>query len=86
MILSDEVNREAMINALKEKGIPTMLYYPLACHKQKAFEKGARIVGDLKNTNWLSPRVISLPIHTEMDDEQLSFISQSVLEFLNKSN
>ncbi len=82
IILSDEVNREAMIDTLKKKGIPTMLYYPLACHKQKAFEKGARIVGDLKNTNWLSPRVLSLPIHTEMDEEQLNFISQSVLDFL----
>ena len=82
LILSDDVNREAMINALKEKGIPTMLYYPLACHKQKAFEQGARIVGDLKNTEWLSPRVISLPIHTEMDEEQLKFISEAVIEFL----
>lgn len=82
LILSDNVDREAMINSLKEKGIPTMLYYPLACHKQKAFEKGARIVGDLKNTEWLSPRVLSLPIHTEMDEEQLNYIASSVLEFL----
>jgi len=82
LILSDNVDRESMINSLKEKGIPTMLYYPLACHKQKAFEKGARIVGDLKNTEWLSPRVLSLPIHTEMDEEQLNYIASSVLEFL----
>ncbi|HAP02337.1 MAG TPA: transcriptional regulator, partial [Bacteroidetes bacterium] len=79
MILSDDVDRAQLIEKLKERGIPTMLYYPLACHKQKAFEKGARIFGDLKNTEWLSPRVLSLPIHTEMDEEQLKFISDSVL-------
>lgn len=82
IILSDDVNRQALIDYLQQKEIPTMLYYPLACHKQKAFEKGARIVGNLKNTEWLSPRVLSLPIHTEMDEEQLNHITSSVLEFV----
>jgi dTDP-4-amino-4,6-dideoxygalactose transaminase len=66
---------------LKENGIPSMIYYPIPAHKQKAFEGKGKIVGDLKNTNWLTDRVISLPIHTEMQDEQQNFIIEKVLEF-----
>ncbi len=81
--LADGVNREALIEHLKNKGIPSMLYYPVPCHKQKAFEEKRKVFGgELKVTDWLTPRVLSLPIHTEMDEEQLSYITNSVLEFV----
>ncbi|MEY4876145.1 MAG: hypothetical protein RL708_1294 [Bacteroidota bacterium] len=66
---------------LKENGIPSMIYYPIPAHKQKAFEGKYKMVGDLKNTNWLTERVISLPIHTEMEAEQQNYIIEKVLEF-----
>ncbi len=76
-----ETDRDKLIKHLQEKQIPAMIYYPVACHQQKAFEGKGRIVGDLKNTYWLSERVISLPMHTELDEEQLEYITNGVLEF-----
>ena len=83
VVLHDSVNRDEMIKTLADKGIPTMLYYPIPCHKQKAFENRGRIAGDLTNTDWLTPRVLSLPIHTEMEIDQLKYITENVLEFLS---
>lgn len=74
-------DRNGLQKMLEENGIPSMLYYPVPCHKQKAFEGQSRIVGDLKFTDALTDVVISLPMHTEMDEEQLSFITQTVLNF-----
>lgn len=82
IILNDTVNREEMIKALSDKGIPTMLYYPIPCHKQKAFENRGRISGTLQNTEWLTPRVLSLPMHTELDQNQLKYITDNILEYL----
>jgi dTDP-4-amino-4,6-dideoxygalactose transaminase len=84
IVLDDSLNREALIAHLSAKSIPTMLYYPIPCHKQKAFENIGRVSGELKNTDYLTPRVLSLPIHTEMLEEQLKFISDSVLQFVDK--
>lgn len=84
IVLHDSVDRAALIEYLKEKGIPTMLYYPIPCHKQKAFENRGRISGTLDNTEYLTPRVLSLPIHTELDEEQLHYITSHLLEFVNK--
>lgn len=85
--LADAVNRAGLIAHLQNKGIPSMLYYPVPCHRQKAFEgKGKVFGGELKVTDWLTPRVLSLPIHTEMDNEQLTYITNSVLEFINKKH
>lgn len=81
--LHDSINRDALIKHLSDKGIPTMLYYPIPCHKQKAFENRGRVSGELTNTDWLTPRVLSLPIHTEMDQDQLSYITENVNAFCN---
>src|SRR4029079_12213403 len=83
IVLNDLVDREALMKYLADKGIPTMLYYPIPCHKQKAFENRGRISGTLENTEWLTPRVLSLPIHTEMDNDQLKYITETVLEYLS---
>jgi UDP-2-acetamido-2-deoxy-ribo-hexuluronate aminotransferase len=79
MVVTDR--RNELQAFLKENGIPSMIYYPIPAHKQKAFEGKFKMIGDLKNTNWLTERVISLPIHTEMQDEQQNFIIEKVLEF-----
>lgn len=85
--LADTIDREGLIAHLQSKGIPSMLYYPVPCHRQKAFEGKGKVVGDeLKITDWLTLRVLSLPIHTEMDQEQLNYITSSVLEFINKKH
>ena len=73
--------RKELVEHLKSHDIPAMIYYPVACDQQKAFEGKGRIVGDLKNTRWLSDRVISLPMHTELDSDQLEFITKTVLSF-----
>ncbi len=61
-----------------------MIYYPVPGHRQKAFEQFNSHVLNMPVTDWLTERVISLPIHTELDEEQLNFISSKVLEFINK--
>lgn len=76
--------RNGLNEHLASKGIPSMIYYPVPGHKQKMFESFNLGEINLPITDWLTERVISLPIHTEMEDEQLNFITSSVLEFLNK--
>jgi dTDP-4-amino-4,6-dideoxygalactose transaminase len=73
--------RDELVEYLKGKEIPAMIYYPVACDQQKAFEGKGRTVGDLKHTRWLSERVLSLPMHTELDEEQLDYITKAVLSF-----
>ena len=61
-----------------------MLYYPVPSHRQKMFASSG--AGDfmLAKTDWLTERVISLPMHTELDEEQQQFITGKILEFLDK--
>jgi len=83
LILHD-VDRDALQQHLADKKIPSMIYYPLPAHKQKMFEIYQTGSLDLEITDWLNKRVISLPIHTELDEEPLKYITDSVLEFVNK--
>lgn len=83
MILNN-VNREGLVNFLAENNIPSMLYYPVPAHRQKMFASFGSGTINLKKTDWLTERVISLPIHTELDEEQQNFITEKVLEFVNK--
>ena len=66
---------------LAEKEIPAMIYYPVALRKQKAYYQESNDA-DFVNTDKLLDQVISLPMHTELDEEQLKFITDSVLEFM----
>ena len=61
-----------------------MIYYPVPAHKQKMFAAFGGADYHLAKTDWLTHRVISLPIHTELDEEQQSFITKKVLEYVNK--
>ncbi|HHN48841.1 MAG TPA: DegT/DnrJ/EryC1/StrS family aminotransferase [Bacteroidales bacterium] len=79
-----DVDRASLQEHLSGKGIPAMIYYPVPIHLQKAFEHYGFKPGDLPVTEDLCSRVISLPMHTELDEEQLEFITSAVLEFVNK--
>ena len=74
-------DRDALHDHLVKKGIPCMIYYPVPAHKQKMFDAFGGSDFDLPITDWLTQRVISLPIHTEMDAEQQSVICEAVLSF-----
>jgi len=76
-------DRNAMKDFLATKGVPAMIYYPVPLHLQKAYTDPRYREGDFPITERLCANVISLPMHTEMDDEQLSYITSCVLEFLN---
>lgn len=76
------LNRDEMRAFLAEKEIPAMIYYPIPAHKQKMFEAFGSADTKLPITDWLTERVISLPIHTEMTKEQLDTICNGVAEFL----
>jgi UDP-2-acetamido-2-deoxy-ribo-hexuluronate aminotransferase len=84
-LLLEGVDRDGLNAFLAESAIPSMIYYPVPAHRQKMFETFGKPTDDLKTTDWLTERVISLPMHTELDDEQLSFISGKVLEFVNRA-
>lgn len=80
------VDRDELQAYLAEKGIPSMIYYPIPAHKQKMFSSFGLGNLELPVTDDLTGRVISLPIHTEMEEEQLQYIIQHVLEFVQLSS
>lgn len=75
-------NRDALMQHLLDKGIPCAIYYPIPLHSQKAYADTRYNESDFPVTNQLVKEVISLPMHTELDDEQIKYITDSVLEFL----
>ena len=74
-------NRDALREHLNDKGIPTMIYYPVPLHLQKAYRQVGLEEGSFPVTENLSKTVISLPIHTEMKKEELEFICETVKNF-----
>jgi len=76
--------RDKLKEYLNEKGIPTMIYYPVPLYKQEAFLPFVEGNLSLNNTEVLCNEVISLPIHTEMDEEMLEYIVSGVKSFLNE--
>ena len=83
-LLVEDVNRDALHQFLADNGVPSMIYYPVPAHRQKMFDAFGGSSYHLPVTDWLTERVISLPIHTELDEEQQTFITNKVLEFVNK--
>ncbi|QRA45099.1 DegT/DnrJ/EryC1/StrS family aminotransferase [Chryseobacterium cucumeris] len=73
--------RNELQKFLSEKDIPAMIYYPVALRKQKAYFQESN-AADFVNTDKLLDQVISLPMHTELDEEQLKYITDAVLEFM----
>ena len=74
--------RDQLLAHLQEKGIPCAIYYPIPLHLQKAYADTRYKEEDFPVTNALCKEVLALPMHTELDDEQIKFISDAVLEFL----
>ena len=83
LVLND-VDRDGLVAFLAEHKIPSMIYYPVPGHHQQMFSHYETAKVSLPVTDWLTERVISLPIHTEMDNEQLELITSKVLEFVNR--
>ena len=77
-------DRDGLIAHLSEKGIPSMIYYPVPGHKQNMFASFNLPDTILPITDDLTKRVLSLPVHTEMDMEQLTYITEAVLTYINK--
>lgn len=74
--------RDGLLAHLQEKEIPCAIYYPIPLHKQKAYLDSRYKEEDFKVTNQLCDEVIALPMHTELDDEQIKFITDAVLEYV----
>ncbi|GAC1438299.1 MAG: DegT/DnrJ/EryC1/StrS family aminotransferase [Sediminibacterium sp.] len=78
------VNRDQLSSYLAEQKVPSMIYYPVPGHRQQVFAAFGLPGQELAVTDWLTERVISLPVHTEMDTEQLTYITEHILNFVNK--
>lgn len=78
------VDRDGLNQFLADNGVPSMIYYPVPAHRQKMFDAFGGSEYKLDVTDWLTERVISLPIHTELDEEQQQFIVNKVLEFVQQ--
>jgi dTDP-4-amino-4,6-dideoxygalactose transaminase len=75
--------RNELQKYLAEKGIPSMIYYPLPLYKQEAFQQFVSSDFLLPTTDELCDQVLSLPIHTEMKIEHMNFICNSIKSFFN---
>jgi dTDP-4-amino-4,6-dideoxygalactose transaminase len=78
------IDRNELIEFLKEKGIPAMIYYPVPLHQQKAYVRPEFNDDNYSITMDLCDSVVSLPMHTELDENQLKYITESVKEFFKK--
>ena len=77
------VDRKELIEYLNSHGIPSMIYYPLPAHKQGMFKSFGKENQDLPITNQLTECVLSLPIHTEMELDQLEYITKHIIHYIN---
>ncbi|QHI38290.1 UDP-2-acetamido-2-deoxy-3-oxo-D-glucuronate aminotransferase [Kordia antarctica] len=78
-----DADRDALVQHLNEKGIPCGVYYPIPLHLQKAYKDERYNEADFPITNQLVKEVVSLPMHTELDDDQIEFITKTILDFVN---
>ncbi|QYJ68612.1 DegT/DnrJ/EryC1/StrS family aminotransferase [Flavobacterium litorale] len=76
-------DRDALMQHLQDKGIPCAIYYPIPLHSQKAYADIRYNEEDFVVTNELTKQVLSLPMHTELEDEQIAFITDTILDFLS---
>ena len=78
-----DVDRDALREALAAAEIPAMVYYPIPLHMQKAYQDSRYQVGDFPVAEKLAACVLSLPMHTELDNEQLEYITTHVLQAID---
>ncbi|NRR90982.1 DegT/DnrJ/EryC1/StrS family aminotransferase [Winogradskyella undariae] len=77
-----DVDRDALVSHLQAQNIPCGVYYPIPLHRQKAYLDERYNEADFTVTNQLVKSVISLPMHTELEDDQIEFITSTVLNFI----
>jgi dTDP-4-amino-4,6-dideoxygalactose transaminase len=75
--------RDALKKHLEDNGVPAMIYYPVPCHLQAAYKTASFGEGSLPVTEAITHEVLSLPMSTELDNEQLTHITNTVKAFFN---
>jgi dTDP-4-amino-4,6-dideoxygalactose transaminase len=78
-----DVDRDALVAHLQKNQIPCGVYYPIPLHRQKAYTDSRYNEADFVVTNQLINEVISLPMHSELEEDQVQFICKTLLSFLN---
>ena len=81
-MITKDIDRVALQEYLQKNGIPAMIYYPVALHMQKAYIDPRYKEGDFPVTEMLCKSVLSLPMHTELDEDQLHFITSAILDYI----
>ncbi len=76
-------DRSELREKLTEHGIPAMIYYPIPLHKQNAYKNERFKTNDFPITQKLCDTVLSLPMHTELDEETLNYITNTLLKIIN---
>jgi dTDP-4-amino-4,6-dideoxygalactose transaminase len=84
LLLDPGIDRDALNAYLSENGVPTGIYYPVPMHLQKAYTDPRYSEGDFPVSESISHRVLSLPMHTELDAEQQEFICGLITGFINQ--
>lgn len=79
-----DTDRNALMEYLKAHGVPCAVYYPVPLHQQKAFQGFSYVPEDYPVTDMLINQVVSLPMHTELSEDQLVYITNTVLDFFRK--
>ena len=75
-------DRDGLVKHLNEKGIPCGVYYPIPLHLQKAYTSEHYKADDFKVTLEIVDQVVSLPMHTELSDDQINFITDTIKSYL----
>jgi dTDP-4-amino-4,6-dideoxygalactose transaminase len=83
-LVTKDIDRAKLLEFLASRDIPAMIYYPVPLHMQKAYLDPRYSEGDFPVTEALCKSVISLPMHTELSEEQLKHITSGVLDFINQ--
>jgi dTDP-4-amino-4,6-dideoxygalactose transaminase len=79
-----KADREKVMTSLKEKGIPTNIYYPIPLHLQDAYLSYGGKIGDYPNAEYASEHILSLPMHSELTDEEISYITENVAHTISE--
>jgi dTDP-4-amino-4,6-dideoxygalactose transaminase len=77
-------NRDDLVSYLRSKEIPVMIYYPLPLHLQNAYKDLNYSKGDFPVTEKMSESVFSIPMHTELENDQIEYICQHITEYINR--
>ena len=83
-LVLEGIDRNGLHEYLATENIPSMIYYPVPAHRQKMFESFGGLAYTLPVTDWLTERVISLPIHTELGSDQQDYIISKLLAFTSR--